>query len=213
MKKHLSALVLAVAGALILSACGGKNTSAVDNQKETQIAEQAVAEESEETIEETVSEPKEQEVEEVVEEAETSDEEVTEASDESSEDASKVTLEDGEYLADFKTDSSMFKAHETTEGSGTLTVKDGEMTFHVILSGDGILNLYVGVSDDAKNNTDDLLNPEKVTVKFEDGMEEEVNAYDIPVPVIDEEFDCALIGKKGKWYDHKIQITNVREKE
>ena len=37
-----------------------------------------------------------------------------------------------------------------------------------------------------------------------------MNAFDIPVSVIDEEFDMALIGTKGKWYDHKVSISNVQ---
>ena len=31
----------------------------------------------------------------------------------------------------------------------------------------------------------------------------------IPVPVLDEEFDLALIGTKGKWYDHKVKVSNA----
>ena len=30
----------------------------------------------------------------------------------------------------------------------------------------------------------------------------------IPVPALDEEFDLALIGTKGKWYDHKVSVSN-----
>ena len=32
--------------------------------------------------------------------------------------------------------------------------------------------------------------------------------FDIPVPALDEEFDVALIGTKGKWYDHKVSVSN-----
>ena len=39
-------------------------------------------------------------------------------------------------------------------------------------------------------------------------MTEEVYGFDIPVENIDEEFDLALIGTKGKWYDHKVKISN-----
>ena len=35
-----------------------------------------------------------------------------------------------------------------------------------------------------------------------------LNAFDVPVPAIDEEFDLALIGTKGKWYDHKVSVSN-----
>ena len=30
----------------------------------------------------------------------------------------------------------------------------------------------------------------------------------MPVPYLDEEFDVALIGKKGKWYDHKVSVSD-----
>ena len=47
------------------------------------------------------------------------------------------------------------------------------------------------------------------TVDYYDGEPaEEVNAFDVPVPAIDEEFDLALIGTKGKWYDHKVSVSN-----
>ena len=46
------------------------------------------------------------------------------------------------------------------------------------------------------------------TVTYSDGMTEEVNGFDIPVPALDEEFDLALIGTKGKWYDHKVSVSN-----
>ena len=35
-----------------------------------------------------------------------------------------------------------------------------------------------------------------------------VFGFDIPVPALDEEFDLALIGKKGTWYDHKVSVSN-----
>ena len=46
------------------------------------------------------------------------------------------------------------------------------------------------------------------TVTYSDGTTEEVNGFDVPVPVIDEEFDLALIGKKGVWYDNKVSVSN-----
>ena len=50
---------------------------------------------------------------------------------------------------------------------------------------------------------------EKVFTKAVRGYkEEEVNAFDIPVPALDTEFDLALIGTKGKWYDHKVMVSS-----
>ena len=46
----------------------------------------------------------------------------------------------------------------------------------------------------------EVLEPTTDTVTYSDGMSEEVYGFDIPVPAIDEEFDVALIGTKGKWY-------------
>ena len=59
-------------------------------------------------------------------------------------------LEDGIYLAEFKTDSSMFHANEATGGQCVLTVKDGGMTIHVPLASKGILNLFQGLKEDAE---------------------------------------------------------------
>ena len=48
---------------------------------------------------------------------------------------------------------------------------------------------------------------------YSDGATEEVYGFDIPVTVIDQEFDLALIGTKGVWYDHKVSIENpVKDK-
>ena len=47
------------------------------------------------------------------------------------------------------------------------------------------------------------------TVDYNDGEPaEEVNGFDVPVPALNEEFDLALIGTKGKWYDHKVSVSN-----
>ena len=52
------------------------------------------------------------------------------------------------------------------------------------------------------------LNPMTEEVIYSDGTSEEVNTFDIPVPYLDKEFDVALIGTKGKWYDHKVIVSN-----
>lgn len=121
-------------------------------------------------------------------------------------------LEDGVYTAEFDTDSSMFHVNEANDGKGELTVKDGKMTLHVSLASKNIVNLFVGVSEDAKKDGAELLEPTTDTVTYSDGMTEEVYGFDIPVPAIDEEFDVALIGTKDKWYDHKVKVTNPEKK-
>ena len=117
-------------------------------------------------------------------------------------------IPDGVYTADFKTDSSMFHVNEAYKGKGTLTVKDGRMTIHVTLVSKSILNLFPGTAEDAQKSGAKLLQPTTDKVKYSDGTEEEAYGFDIPVPYLDEEFDCALIGSKGKWYDHKVSVSN-----
>lgn len=117
-------------------------------------------------------------------------------------------LADGTYVATFTTDSGMFHVNEANNNKGLLKVENGEMTIHVSLAGDGILNLYQGLAEEAQKEGTVLLEPITDTVVYSDGIEEEVYGFDIPVPAIGEEFDCALVGKKGKWYDHKVMVSD-----
>lgn len=120
----------------------------------------------------------------------------------------KAQLPDGVYAAEFSTDSSMFHVSEACDGKGTLTVKDGVMTIHISLGSKKILNLYPGLAEDAAKDGAVLLEPTTDTVTYSDGMMEEVYGFDVPVPAIGEEFDLALIGTKGKWYDHKVKVSD-----
>ena len=131
------------------------------------------------------------------------------AKEEETEEQTECELEDGTYTAEFKTDSGMFHVNEANDGKGTLTVKDGKMTIHITLRPTNIVNLYPGLAEDAQKDGAELLQPVVETVDYNDGEPaEEVNAFDVPVPAIDEEFDLALIGTKGKWYDHKVSVSN-----
>ena len=124
-----------------------------------------------------------------------------------------AALEDGTYTALFNTDSSMFHVNEANEGKGVLTVEGGQMTIHVSLASKGILHLFVGTAEDAQKEGAALLDPTTDTVEYKDGTSEEVYGFDIPVPVIGEEFDCALVGEKGTWYDHKVSVTDPVKNE
>ncbi len=120
----------------------------------------------------------------------------------------EAQLPDGVYTAEFSTDSSMFHVSEACDGKGTLMVKDGVMSIHISLGSKKILNLYPGLAEDAAKDGAVLLEPTTDTVTYSDGMTEEVYGFDVPVPVIGEEFDLALIGTKGKWYDHKVKVSD-----
>ena len=131
---------------------------------------------------------------------------VSEAASASAESA----LPDGVYTADFDTDSSMFHANEANDGKGTLTVKDGQMTFHVSLASKKIVNLYVGMAADAEAHEGDWLQPTTDTVTYSDGLSDEVYGFDIPVEALDEDFQLAILGTKGKWYDHTVRVANAQ---
>ena len=117
-------------------------------------------------------------------------------------------IADGMYQADFNTDGAMFHVNETKDGKGILVVSDGRMTIHVVMPSKNIVNLYCGTAEDAQKEGAELLEPLTEEVTYSDGTREEVNTFDIPVPYLDKEFDVALVGTKGKWYDHKAIVSN-----
>ena len=125
----------------------------------------------------------------------------------------QTAIPDGTYMADFDTDSSMFHVSEACDGKGILTVKNGEMTIHISLMSKKIVNLYPGLAEDAEKDGAELLMPTEDTVTFSDGLTEVGYGFDVPVPVLEEEFDLALVGTKGTWYDHKVKVSNPEPME
>ena len=124
-----------------------------------------------------------------------------EASDSSS-------LTDGTYSVAFNTDSSMFHVNEANNGRGVLTVKDGKMTIHISLVSKKIVNLFAGTTADAAKDGAAVLEPTTDKVTYEDGTVEEVYGFDVPVESLDKEFDLAVLGTKGEWYDHKVSVSD-----
>ena len=131
-------------------------------------------------------------------------------SEAASEPAAEAALPDGTYAADFDTDSSMFHANEAFDGKGALTVKEGRMTLHVSLVSKNIVNLYVGTAEDAASHEADWLQPTTDVVNYSDGTSDEVYGFDIPVKALDEDFQLAILGSKGKWYDHTVRVANAQ---
>ena len=134
---------------------------------------------------------------------------VSGAASESAAASSAQALEDGTYTAEFDTDSSMFHVNEASDGKGTLTVEDGQMTLHISLQSKKIVNLYVGMAADAPDHEADWLQPTTDTVTYSDGTSEEVYGFDVPVEALDTDFQLAILGTKGKWYDHTVSVRNV----
>ena len=182
-------LFMCLAACLMFSGCGN---GAKDGGKDTAATTAAVSEETTEKKADT----------------KTVNEAVTEAEVKPEADTSKLDLADGEYLADFDTDSSMFHINEMYDNKGLLTVKDGKGTIYIVMPSTKIQQLYLGLAEDAKKDGAQLIDHTVESVTYDDGLTEDANAFEVPVPVLDEEFDLALIGEKGKWYDHKVKVSN-----
>ncbi len=193
MKKKIVTVIISAALAFgMLSGCGGEKNAESTTQSETNVQENAG----------TQDEAK---------DGATSAEKVEE--DAKGEEVSQAPLEDGVYTASFTTDGSMFHINEAYGDEGILTVKDGEMTIHIVLPSKNIVNLFPGLAEDAQKDGAELLSPTVEEVTYDDGITEEVNSFDVPVPFLDEEFDLALIGTKEKWYDHKVMVSDVKPME
>lgn len=117
-------------------------------------------------------------------------------------------LEDGEYIADVTTDSSMFHLNETCDGKCALTVSDGQMTVHMILTSKKITMLYSGTVEQAKADEAGWIHPTNDEVTYSDGEKKEVYGFDVPVPALDEPFAVAILGSKSNWYDHEVTVSN-----
>ena len=128
----------------------------------------------------------------------------------SSEVSTTAALPDGTYTAEFDTDSSMFHVNEALDGKGTLTVENGRMTLHISLTSTHIVNLYVGTAADAASHEADWLQPTTDTVTYSDGTSDEVFGFDVPVEALDTDFQLAILGTKGKWYDHTVSVRNAQ---
>ena len=122
-------------------------------------------------------------------------------------------LPDGVYQARFDTDGSMFHVSEAMDGRGTLKVENGVMRIHVSLQSKKIVNLFYGTAADAQKDGAELLEPTVDTVTYSDGLTDEVYGFDIPVPYLNEPFAVALVGNKGKWYDHFVTVSDPLPEE
>lgn len=191
--KKIYTLMLAGVLALSLGACNAAKSEQAEGSSQPASTEDAASKAEDVSTAESGSEVQESS------DAETEDGQVTEV---------VCPLEDGIYLAEFHTDSSMFRVNETLDGKGTLTVKDGRMTIHVTLMSKKILQLYYGLAEDAQKEGAAVIEPGVDVVTYSDGLSEEVFGFDVPVPYLDEEFDVALVGTKGTWYDHKVSVSN-----
>lgn len=118
-------------------------------------------------------------------------------------------LPDGTYVVDVSTDGGMFRLNETVEGKGTMTVENGIMTAHIILSGSGFSKLFPGSAEEAQKDGVVTIDAVKESVTYSDGFTDTANGFDIPVSALDVDMPFAAMGKKsGSWFDHTIRVSN-----
>ena len=190
MRKKLAVLFLGAALTVsMLGACGGKDAA---SSSASAVSASSAADASSASVQDASKA-----------ESSTSTSDVSAESASAAETAGESSaseLEDGTYTADFNTDSNMFHVNEAKEGKGVLTVKDGKMTIHISLVSKNIVNVFVGTKEEAQADGAELT--------YSDGTTDEVYGFDIPVEKLDEDFNVAIIGKKGTWYDHVVSVSN-----
>ena len=193
MRKKLAVLFLGAALTVsMLGACGGKDAA---SSSASAVSASSAADASSASVQDASKT-----------ESSTSTSDVS--AEETAGESSASELEDGTYTADFNTDSNMFHVNEAKEGKGVLTVKDGKMTIHVSLVSKNIVNVFVGTKEEAQADGAELIEPTTDEVTYSDGTTDEVYGFDIPVEKLDEDFNVAIIGKKGTWYDHVVSVSN-----
>lgn len=118
-------------------------------------------------------------------------------------------LADGVYTVDVQTDKGMFKLNEMMDGKGTLTVSNGAMTLHIVLSGTGFDSLYMGTAEEAQKEGAELCQAVEESVKYSDGTTDNANGFDLTVSQLDTDLAVAARGKKSaSWYDHTVRVSN-----
>ena len=102
-------------------------------------------------------------------------------------------IEEGVYEIEADSSSSMFRIVKAE-----LTVKDGDMSAVITLSGKGYLRLFMGTGMEAVK-----ADPSSYAEFQEDA--DGAYTYEIPVEALDKTLECTGFSKrKEKWYDHQI---------
>ncbi len=102
-------------------------------------------------------------------------------------------LQDGEYEVTVDSSSSMFQITKCA-----LTVKDGEMTAIMTMSGTGYLYVYMGTAEEASQA------PKEDLIPFSED-EDGTHSFEVSVEALDQELPCAAFSKKKEqWYDRLL---------
>lgn len=207
MRKKLAVLFLGAALTVsMLGACGGNDASS-SSSSASAVSTSSVSESSASSSVQGESQTETESTASSSSAAESTSAESTEG------ETGEAELADGVYTAEFKTDSNMFHVNEANDGKGVLTVENGKMTIHISLVSKNIVNVFLGTKEEAQADGAELIEPTTDEVTYSDGTTDEVYGFDIPVEKLDEDFNVAIIGKKGTWYDHVVSVSNAVPQE
>lgn len=102
-------------------------------------------------------------------------------------------IQDGTYEINVESSSSMFRIEECE-----LTVKDGEMTATMTMSGKGYLKVFMGTGEEAVEADEENYIPYEENVLGQ-------HTYTVPVEALNQAIDCAAFSKdREKWYDRTL---------
>ena len=193
-RRKAALVLLALLTAAQLNGCGGKETTETTAEGTVSVQTEPHGDENASEMETSASETTESET--SAADGQTAGEGETVAPEEVVEDwmvpIAGDQVKDGEYDVEVKSSSSMFKITDCR-----LTVKDGEMTAVLTMSGTGYSQLFMGTGEEAVK-ADESAYIQAVDV---DGK----CTFEIPVKALDEAIDCAAFSKKKeKWYDRKL---------
>ena len=193
-RKKAALVLLALLTAAQLNGCGGKETTETTAEGTVSVQTEPHGDENASEMETSASETTESET--SAADGQTAGEGETVAPEEVVEDwmvpIAGDQVKDGEYDVEVKSSSSMFKITDCR-----LTVKDGEMTAVLTMSGTGYSQLFMGTGEEAVKADESAY----IQAVDADGK----CTFEIPVKALDEAIDCAAFSKKKeKWYDRKL---------
>ena len=107
-------------------------------------------------------------------------------------------IKDGTYSIEVSSSSSMFRIIDAQ-----LTVKDGEMSAVLTLSGTGYEKLYMGTEEEALADTEDKY------IYFVENSQGKYT-YEVPVEALNQNINCAAWSiRKEKWYDRVLVFSST----
>ncbi len=123
----------------------------------------------------------------------------------------KLNLDDGYYMATLTSQDAKFQVNTRMKGLGNLIVEDSLGNISVTLNSNDITKVFVGTAQDAQKEGASVLEARTTKFNNSNGTSEVFNAFLIPVPDIEKEYDCAYFSTDNKWHDNKIKLSGIKK--